>query len=75
MAAVPGDTAVTLPFPTVAMTVDARAIRNRRSRSRDLRAMRDFLGEHKARLGVVINTDIRPRLYDDRIVGIPLNWL
>jgi len=43
--------------------------------SRDLRAMRDFLDEFKARLGVVINTDIRPRLYDDRIVGIPLNWL
>jgi uncharacterized protein len=43
--------------------------------SRDLRAMRDFLDEFKARLGVVITTDIRPRLYDDRIVGIPLNWL
>ncbi len=42
---------------------------------RELRAMRDFLDEHKARLGVVINTDVRPRLYDDRIVGIPLNWL
>jgi uncharacterized protein len=43
--------------------------------SRDLRAMRDFLHEFNGRLGVVINTDIRPRLYDDRIVGIPLNWL
>ncbi len=43
--------------------------------SRDLRPMRDFLDEFNARLGVVITTDIRPRLYDDRIVGIPLNWL
>lgn len=42
---------------------------------RDLRAMRDFLTEQRARLGVVLNTDVAPRLYDDRIVGVPLNWL
>lgn len=43
--------------------------------SRDLRAMRDFLDEQKGRLGIVVNTDTVPRLLDDRIVGVPANWL
>lgn len=43
--------------------------------SRDLRAMRDFLDEQKGRLGVVVNTDTVPRVLDDRIVGVPANWL
>lgn len=42
---------------------------------RELRALRDFLSEHKGRLGIVVNTDTIPRLYDDRIVGVPANWL
>ena len=48
-----------------ASAVDARA----------LRPLRDFVAEHKARLGLVLNTDIAPRLYEDRILGVPLNWL
>lgn len=43
--------------------------------SRELRSMRDFMREHKARLGVVLNTDLAPRLYDEQIIGMPLNWL
>jgi predicted AAA+ superfamily ATPase len=42
---------------------------------RDLRSLRDFTAEHKARLGVVINNDIWPRLYEDRIVRIPFTHL
>lgn len=42
---------------------------------RALRPLRDFVSEHKARLGIVINTDVAPRLYEDEILGIPLNWL
>lgn len=43
--------------------------------SRDLRPMRDFIAEQRASLGIVLNTDVAPRLYDDQIVGVPLNWL
>lgn len=42
---------------------------------RDLRTMRDFLDEQKGRLGIVVNTDTEPRLLDERIVGVPANWL
>jgi hypothetical protein len=38
---------------------------------RDLRSLRDFTAEHSARLGVIINNAIGPRLNEDRIVGIP----
>ena len=40
-----------------------------------LRSLRDFVSDHKARLGIVLNTDIAPRLYDDQILGVPMNWL
>ena len=43
--------------------------------ARSLRPLRDFMEEQRARLGVVLNTDVAPRLYDTDIVGIPLNWL
>jgi predicted AAA+ superfamily ATPase len=43
--------------------------------SRDLRALQDFVDEHKARLGVVVSTDTVPRQFSDRIIGIPANWL
>jgi hypothetical protein len=33
------------------------------------------VGEQKARLGIVINTDAAPRLYEEKIVGLPFNWL
>ncbi len=42
---------------------------------RDLRALRDFVTEHKARLGVVINNDVVARQYDDNLVGVPFTCL
>jgi uncharacterized protein len=42
---------------------------------RDLRGLRDFVVAHKARLGVVVNNDVAPRLYEDRIVGVPFTYL
>jgi uncharacterized protein len=42
---------------------------------RDLRGLRDFVVEYKARLGVVVNNDLAPRLYEDRIVGVPFTCL
>jgi hypothetical protein len=42
---------------------------------RDLRGLRDFVAEQKARVGVVINNDVAPRLYEDRLIGLPLAWL
>lgn len=43
--------------------------------SRDLRGLRDFVTEQKARLGVVINNDTKPRLYDDKLIGLPMSHL
>ena len=43
--------------------------------SRDLRSLREFIVEHKARLGIVVNSDTTPRVYDDQIIGVPANWL
>jgi predicted AAA+ superfamily ATPase len=42
---------------------------------RELRSLRDFVREQKARLGVVISNDIAPRLYEERILGIPFVFL
>ncbi len=42
---------------------------------RDLRALRDFVREHHARLGVVINNDTTPRQYEDDLIGLPFAWL
>jgi predicted AAA+ superfamily ATPase len=42
---------------------------------RDLRGLRDFVREYKARIGIVINNDHTPRLYDDNLLGLPFNWL
>ena len=42
---------------------------------RDLRGLRDFVTEHKARLGVVINNDIAPRLYEEDLIGLPFTHL
>ena len=43
--------------------------------ARDLRALRDFVAEHKARLGLVINNDIVARPYEDNLIGLPFTWL
>jgi len=42
---------------------------------RDLRSLRDFVARQKARLGLVINNDVAPRRYEERIVGIPFIFL
>ncbi len=42
---------------------------------RDLRGLRDFVREQKARLGLVINNDVAPRRYDDDVIGLPFTWL
>jgi predicted AAA+ superfamily ATPase len=41
----------------------------------DLRSLRDSILKHRARLGMVINNDVAPRLYEDRIVGLPFSFL
>lgn len=43
--------------------------------ARELRPIQDFIAAHKARLGVVVTTDTVPRHYDDRLIGVPANWL
>ena len=42
---------------------------------RDLRGLRDFVTEHKARLGLVITNDRTARMLDDKLVGLPFTWL
>jgi hypothetical protein len=44
-------------------------------RPRDLRSLGDFVVDHKARLGVVVNNDCTTRLYTEKLVGIPFHWL
>ena len=43
--------------------------------ARDLGGLRDFVGSHRARLGVVINKDTAPRHYDENIIGLPFTQL
>ncbi len=38
---------------------------------RDLRQLRAFVDQHKARLGLVISNDVAARHYDDRLIGLP----
>ncbi|MGH7469409.1 MAG: ATP-binding protein [Longimicrobiales bacterium] len=42
---------------------------------RDLRGLRDFVTEQKARLGIVINNDSAPRHYEERLIGLPMSFL
>jgi uncharacterized protein len=41
----------------------------------ELRALRDFVTHHGARLGVVINNDVTPRMYEERLIGVPFTHL
>jgi predicted AAA+ superfamily ATPase len=41
----------------------------------DLRVLRDFVAAHQARLGLVINNDVTPRLYEANVVGVPFAFL
>jgi predicted AAA+ superfamily ATPase len=43
--------------------------------SSDLRPLRDFMSERRARLGVVINNDDKPKRYDYNIIGVPFTYL
>jgi hypothetical protein len=43
--------------------------------ARELRPLRDFVRERQCRLGLVINNDVRPRLYEENIAGVPFSWL
>lgn len=40
-----------------------------------LQGLRIFVEERKCRFGVVVNNDVAPRLYDDRLVGVPFTAL
>ena len=40
-----------------------------------LNAVLGFVTEHKARLGVVVNNDVAPRLYEEDLIGLPFTHL
>lgn len=42
---------------------------------RDLRGLRDFVIEHKARVGVVVNNDVMARRYEADLIGLPFTYL
>jgi predicted AAA+ superfamily ATPase len=42
---------------------------------RKLRSLKDFVQERRCRMGLVINNDLTPRLYDENILGLPFNYL
>ena len=42
---------------------------------RNLRALKTFIMEHKCPFGLVINNDLRPRLYAENIIAIPFSCL
>lgn len=41
----------------------------------ELRGLKGFMADHQCRLGILINNDESPRLYDERIVGLPFSCL
>jgi len=41
---------------------------------KQLRGIRDFMIEHRAPFGVVINNDERVRFYDDNLIGMPFGF-
>ena len=44
-------------------------------KSRDLRAVRDFVREFNCPFGIIINNDEKIRQYDENIFGIPFSLL
>ena len=44
-------------------------------RAQELQAMQNFICDCKCRCGLVINNDVTPRLYTDRIMGVPFSCL
>jgi predicted AAA+ superfamily ATPase len=59
------------PFGRIAVEVK----HNSAVGGRDLRPLRDFVTEQKARLGIVVNNDIVARQYEERLVGVPFTHL
>ncbi|MBU0679386.1 MAG: ATP-binding protein [Verrucomicrobia bacterium] len=49
--------------------------RGQRVDLRDLRGLRDFISEQDCPVGVVINNDTEPRIYEERILGVPFVYL
>ncbi len=43
--------------------------------ARDLRGLRDFVKEHKARLGLAITNDVSARIHDEKVVSLPFTLL
>lgn len=43
--------------------------------SRSLRAIRDFVAERHCPYGIVLNNDERPRMLDEKLVGVPVGCL
>jgi predicted AAA+ superfamily ATPase len=43
--------------------------------ARELRGLGDFVREYKARLGLVVTNDCVARKYDEKLLGLPFNWL
>ncbi|MBK8314474.1 MAG: hypothetical protein IPL01_10825 [Acidobacteria bacterium] len=58
-------------FGLVAVEIKHTSVVN----TRDLLGLRNFVNEEKARFGLVINSDTMPRIYEENLVGIPVNWL
>lgn len=42
---------------------------------RDLRSLKDFMHEHRCRMGLLINNDTTPRLYEENIISVPMAFL
>lgn len=42
---------------------------------RDMRGIRNFIKEQKCPYGIVINNDTKPRLYDEKLIGVPFAFL
>jgi hypothetical protein len=49
--------------------------RGQRVDLRDLRGLRDFVTEQGCPFGIVVNNDTAPRIYEERIVGVPFSSL
>jgi predicted AAA+ superfamily ATPase len=49
--------------------------RGQRTDLRDLRGIRDFVEEQGCAFGVVINNDTAPRLYSEKLLGVPFTCL
>jgi predicted AAA+ superfamily ATPase len=49
--------------------------RGQRVDLRDLRGLKDFINEQNCPFGIVINNDLSPRLYSERMIGIPFTCL